>query len=108
MNDVGMWIIIAVLAVIILGYVIYKAVVIFKMSPEDRKRLLVTYLMGLVSLAEQLLGSGHGAEKLALVEELFKKKAPFIYRVSLMIFGKNNLKELIELALTEVKNNFGK
>ena len=103
-----MWVIVAILAVVILGYVVYNLVVIFKMSPEDRKKLLITYLMGLVSLAEQEIGGGHGAQKLALVEEWFKTKAPFIYKVSLMIFGKNNLKELIELALKSVKDNFGK
>ena len=108
MSETIMWIIIGLLAAVILAYVVYKAIVIFKMDPEERKKTLITYLKGLVALAEQEIGSGHGAEKLALVEEWFKEKAPFVYKAALLLFGKDNLKELIEQALKEIKESFEK
>ena len=108
MDNIILWIIIGILGVAILGFIAIKAIKIFKMKPEDRKKLLVTYLKGLVALAEQDIGGGHGAEKLELVEKFFQEKAPFIYKASLMILGKENLKELIEEALKEIKESFEK
>lgn len=108
MNEVVMWVIIGVLAAVILGYVAYKVIMIVKMNPEGRKQTLVTYLKGLVALAEQEVGAGHGAEKLALVEKWFQEKAPFAYKVALSIFGKKNLKDLIEEALKQIKESFEK
>lgn len=108
MNDVTMWIIIGVLGVAVLTFIIVKLVKFFKMKPEERKKMLVTYLKGLVALAEQEIGGGHGDEKLAFVEEWFKKKTPFVYKAVLLVFGKENLKELIEEALKEIKESFGK
>lgn len=108
MNNIILYIIIGVLAVAILGFIVYKAIKIIKMSPEDRKKLIVTYLIGLVTSAEEAIGSGHGVEKLEQVEKWFNEKAPFLYKAALKILGKENLKDLIEEALKEVKNNFGK
>ena len=108
MDNIILWIIIGILGVAILGFIAIKAIKIFKMKPEERKKLLVTYLKGLVALAEQDIGGGHGAEKLELVEKFFKEKAPFIYKASLMILGKESLKELIEEALKEIKESFEK
>jgi len=108
MNNVILYIIIGVLAAAIIGFVVYKIIQIIKMSPEDRKKLLITYLIGLVALAEESIGSGHGAEKLEQVEKWFNEKAPFLYKAVLKILGKENLKDLIEEALKEVKANFGK
>ena len=107
MSETIMWVVIGVLAAVIVAFIVYKAITIIKMTPEERKVLLVTYLKGLVALAEQVIGSGHGAEKLALVEEWFKTEAPFIYRATLLIFGKENLRELIEEALKQIKESFG-
>lgn len=108
MNDVASWVIIGILAAVIIAFCVIKAVQIFKMNPQERKEVLVTYLKGLVALAEFEIGSGHGQEKLAMVEEWFRKKAPFVLQMSLLIFGKDNLKELIELALAEIKESFSK
>lgn len=108
MNDIVMWIIIGVLGAVILGFLIYKGVVIIKMSPEDRKKVLVSYLVSLVNAAEGEIGAGHGKEKLEQVEKWFLEKAPFAYRIILKLVGKENLQELIELALKEIKDNFAK
>ena len=108
MEDIVAYILLGVLAIAILAFVVFKAVQILRLSPEARKELLITYLKGLVALAEQEIGSGHGQEKLAKVEEYFNKKAPFIYKASLYIFGKENLRELIELALSQIKDSFEK
>ena len=58
--------------------------------------------------AENEIGAGHGADKLALVTEWFEKKAPWIYKIILSLFGKENLKDLIEDALDMIEDNFGK
>ena len=79
-----------------------------KMSPEEKKKTLITYLKGLVALAEYDIGSGHGAEKLALVEKLFKEKAPFVYKIIFMLLKQDGLKSFIEEALIQVKESFEK
>ena len=71
--------------------------------------MLVTYLKGAVALAEkEIVGSSKGKEKLAMVEKYFNKNAPWFLKILLGIFGKENLQELIELALKEVKESFVK
>ena len=108
MTETILWIVFAVLAVAILAIVIVRAVEIFKMSPDERKKALVTYIKGLVALAEAEIGSGHGQEKQKKKKKWFKEKAPLVLKICLSLFGKENLKELIELALKEIKENFGK
>lgn len=109
MNDIIMWIIIGVVAVAALAFLIYYIIKIAKLPPEKRKELLVTYLKGAVALAEkEIVGSSKGKEKLAMVEEYFNKNAPWFLKILLGIFGKENLQELIELALKEVKESFVK
>lgn len=107
-QEIMMWVVIALVGVGILAYVIYTIVKIAKMSPEDRKQMLVTYLKGAVALAEQQIGSGNGEIKLARVEDYFNKNAPWFLKILLTVTGKQNLKELIELALTEIKDSFSK
>ena len=108
MNEVVMWVIIGVLAAIIVGFVAYKIISVFKLGDEDKKKLIVSFLVGLVNSAEGAIGGGHGKEKLEQVEKWFYEKAPFVYKIILKILGKENLKDLIECALTEIKENFGK
>ena len=92
--------IIGIIAVCLLVFAIIQIVKFCKMSKEEKIKTLKTYLKGLVSLAEQeITGSKMGAEKLAMVEEYFNKKAPLL--------GKDNLRELIESALKELKESFG-
>lgn len=90
-----------------IGYIVYKVVKIAAMTPENRKKTILTYLMGLVSAAEDEIGAGHGADKLEYVEDYFKSKAPTTYRIILRFIGKQNLKNLIEDALDTVKMAFG-
>ena len=106
--DILAYVLIGLLAAGIIGAIIVLIVKLAKMSPEDRKKYLVTYLKGLVALAEKEIGSGHGADKLAMVEDYFNKKAPIFVKIVLTVFGKNNLRELIEMALKEIKESFEK
>ena len=108
MNDVVMWIIIGLVCAGALAFLIYLIVRICKMKPEERKELILNFLKGAVVAAEQYIGSGHGDEKLAYVEEYFKKKAPWFIKILFFISGKDNLKELIEEALEAVEGSFGK
>lgn len=108
MEDISLWIIIGILAIVIIGYIIVNIVKITRLSEEEKKQAIVAYLIPLVTAAESFIGSGHGADKLELVETWFKEKAPVFYKILLFIVGKENLKDLIEGALKEVKENFGK
>ena len=63
----------AIIAIAILGYVIFKLVKFFKMPEEEKRKTIVSYLVGLVTMAEEKIGSGHGEEKLAEVERYFKE-----------------------------------
>lgn len=108
MNEVVMWIIIGALAAIIIGFVAYKIISILKTGDEEKKKIIISFLVGLVNSAEGVIGSGHGKEKLEQVEKWFYEKAPFVYRIMLKILGKENLKQLIESALKQIKENFGK
>lgn len=107
MNDVIMWIIIGVVGAAVLAFLIYWIVKICKMKPEERKKLLVTYLKGAVAMAEQEIGKGQGEVKLQEVEDYFNAHASWFLKILLLITGKENLKEMIELALSEIKKSFG-
>ena len=108
MNDIIMWIIIGVVCAAILAFVIYLIVRICKMKPEKRKELLLNFLKGAVVAAEEYIGSGHGDEKLAYVEDYFNKNAPWFLKVLFVISGQKDLKGLIEEALDAVEGSFGK
>lgn len=98
----------ALIAIAILGYVIFRMVKFFKMPEEEKRKIIISYLAGLVTMTEDKIGSGHGEEKLAEVEKYFKENAGVFYKAILKVFGKENLKDLIEEALQMIKNNFGK
>lgn len=108
--DIDKIILYLIIGVIVLGIIVYAVINIIKytkMTPEERKKVLKTYLKGLVALAEQeVVGSKKGEEKLQMVEDYFNKKAPTVYKLLLTLIGKDNLKEIIEEALDEVKKTF--
>lgn len=108
MKDIIIYIVFGLLCAGVLVYLIVNIVKFSKMKPEERKEMVVTYLKGLVTYAEKKLGSGKGAEKLKLVEDMFKKKTPMIYKMLLKATGVKDIKELIEVALAEVKRDFVK
>ncbi len=101
--DVGFWVVIGIVGAAALGFIIYYIIKIAKMTPEERKKLLVDWLVTAVNLAESELGSGHGEEKLAEVEAYFKKKAPWLLKIIYAISGEDNLKDLIEAALDSIE-----
>ena len=106
--DILAYVLIGLIAAAIVGVVVFLVVKLAKMSKEDRKAYLVTYLKGIVALAEKEIGAGHGADKLAMVEDYFNKKAPVFVKIVLTVFGAQNLRELIEIALKEIKESFEK
>lgn len=108
MENILGYIFLGAICLVCLIYIIYKIVKFCKMTPDEKKEVLVIYLKGLVAFAEQSIGAGHGAEKLALVEEYFMTKAPTFYKLLLFAIGADNLTELIEIALKEVKLSFMK
>lgn len=101
-------ILIVVIAVIVVAAIIFL-VKILKMKPEERTELLKTYLKGAIAWAEQqFVGSGRGAEKIEAVEKYFNEHASWFLKIVLKLTGKQNLTQLIEEGLTEIKNNFTK
>lgn len=108
MNDIVMYIILGIIGVAVLAFLIYYIIKIAKMPKEERKELIKIYLKGLVAEAEKQIGAGNGDLKFAQVEEWFNKKAPVVLKIVLSILGKENLKDLIEDALKEVKKSFEK
>lgn len=93
-----------IISICLLTALIIKIVKLCKMSKEDREKIIKTYLKGIVILAEEeIIGTEKGEERLAMVEEYFNKNAPLMYRIILFLLGKDNLKNLIEDALAEIK-----
>lgn len=91
------------------AWLVYTIIRIKRMTPEERTEQIKTYLKGLIALAEkEFVGPGRGAEKLESVIENFHKNAPVILRMILAFAGVESLEELIEKALTELKENFNK
>ena len=108
MDNIIMYCIIAAIAVIALAFVIIWIIRFAKMTPEKKRETLKTYLKGLIALAEQeIVGTKKGEERLKMVEDYFNKKAPTVYKIILLLVGKDNLKEIIEEALKEIKQSFG-
>lgn len=108
MENIGLYLGIGAVVLAFLSYLVPKIIKFCKMSKDDKRKLLLTYLAGLVTMAEDKIGAGHGAEKLAEVENYFKAHAGIYYKMILKVFGKENLKGLIEEALQLVKKNFEK
>ena len=108
MENIGLYLGIGAVVLAFLSYLVPQIIKFCKMSKDDKRKLLLTYLAGLVTMAEDKIGAGHGAEKLAEVEAYFKTHAGFYYKMILKAFGKENLKGLIEEALQLVKKNFEK
>ena len=108
MENIGLYLGIGAVVLAFLSYLATQIVKFCKMSKDDKRKLLLTYLAGLVTMAEDKIGAGHGAEKLEEVESYFKTHAGIYYKMILRVFGKENLKGLIEEALQLVKKNFEK
>lgn len=108
-DKIVLCVIIGVMIISLLIFVITWIVKFCKMSKEDKIKLLKTYLKGLIALAEQeIIGNKRGEERLAMVEKAFREKAPMVYKITLLLLGKDNLTQLIEDALKEIKAAFEK
>lgn len=108
MENIIIYVLFGLVCVCAIGYIVFQIIKFSKMTSEEKRETIITYLKGLVAFAEKKLGSGKGAEKLKLVEDMFKKKAPFIYKMLLKAVGVKDIKELVEVALAEVKRDFVK
>lgn len=108
MENIGLYLGIGAVVFAFFLYFVPQIIKFCKMSKDDKRKLLLTYLAGLVTMAEDKIGAGHGAEKLAEVENYFNTHAGPYYKMILKVFGKENLKGLIEEALALVKKNFEK
>ena len=108
-EKIVLYISLGIICLCLITALIVKIVKLFKMPKEEREKVIKTYLKGVIMLAEEeIVGTERGEERLAMVEEYFNKNAPWFLKILLGIFGKENLQELIELALKEVKESFVK
>jgi hypothetical protein len=105
--DVVVWIIIGLVALIAVAAIVMLIIKIAKMKPEERKELVIQFLIGLVTAAENyFIGSKRGQEKLAAVEQQFYKTAPWFIKLVFKFCGVSALTDLIEEALTRAKNTW--
>ena len=101
------WILIIGIALILLATGGYYIVKIAKMSPEERKNLIVSLLIGMVTMAEQTIKEkGAGAQKLEMVISEFNKRAPILCKMIMKFTKTDSLTELIEKALEIAKNTW--
>jgi hypothetical protein len=103
-EKIVLYISLGIVCLCLITALIVKIVRLCKMPKEEREKVIKTYLKGIIMLAEEeIIGTKKGEERLAMVEEYFNKNAPLTYRIILFLLGKDNLKNLIEDALTEIK-----
>lgn len=101
------WIILIAALVIGCGIIAWKVVQVMRMSPEERKETVKQWLVSAVVAAEATIKeSGAGQEKMKMVLEHFKKKAPILYKFAVSITKDINLQEVVEEALQTIKENF--
>lgn len=109
MADWMVWVIIGVVGVGLLAALVCWLVNFFRKTPEERKEILIQFLIGLVTVAEgAFTEGGKGAEKLAMVEEAFNRVAPWALKLMLKLSKTENLQELIEVALSKAKETWEK
>ena len=108
-EKIVLYIALGIICLCLITALIVKIVKLCKMPKEERTKLLKTYLKGVIAWAEQeFAGSGRGAEKIEAVEKYFKEHASWLLKIVLKLSGKENLRELIEEGLKELKENFEK
>ena len=98
------WTIVGIVAAIVLTLVVCFVIKFIKMKPEERRELIVQFLIGLVSIAEtEIVGSQKGQEKVAWVETQFNKTAPWFLKIVLLLTKTANLNDLISIAVKKAK-----
>ena len=102
--EILVWSVIGAVALALVAFVVYNAIKLFRMKPDERKALIVQFLLGLVDIAEiEFIGSDRGKEKIAWVEEQFNKTAPWFLKLVLTVTKTDTLQDLIEIALKKAK-----
>lgn len=104
------WVIVGVVAAGLLTALIIWLIKFFKKTPEERKEIVVGFLVGLVTVAEEAFKDEHGAgaQKLKMVEDKFNEVAPWALKIMLKLSGAKDLHELVETALTKAKQTWTK
>lgn len=101
------WVILGLVAAGAIAILVWKIIEVVKMSPEKRKEVIKEWLVSAVVVAENAIKeSGAGQEKMEMVLKYFQTKAPFTYKIMMGLTKDIDLQELIEQALTMVKDNF--
>ena len=99
------WVVIGLALVAAVVFAVVVIIKVAKLPKDERKTLIVQFLLGLVTYAESYFtGSGRGVEKLAWVEEQFNKRAPWFLKIVLMLLGKSTFAQLVDEALELAKN----
>lgn len=100
-------ILLIILGVVALGVATSFFIRFFKMDDAKKKELIIKWLTGAVVTAQNLItekSDTANKEKFEQVLREFKKNAPLTYKLFAK-FSKNiNIEELIEAALTTLKN----
>ena len=73
MEDIIIYCLFGIICLGVITYLVVNIVKFCKMTSTEKREFVLTYVKGLVAYAEKTLGSGKGAEKLKLVEDMFKK-----------------------------------
>lgn len=109
MLDWIVWVMLIAALVIGGGVITWKVIQVIRMKPEEREEIIKQWLVSAVVAAESAIKeSGAGQKKMEMVMEQFQKKAPIIYKLMMKLTKNANLKDLINKALTMVKENFEK
>lgn len=104
MPDWLIWVIIGLCAAIVCAVVVFFIIKLCKMPAEERQNLIVEFLIGLVTVAENAYnGEGLGKDKIAWVEQRFNATAPWFLKIVLMFTKSKSLADLIGEALKQAK-----
>jgi len=103
------WILFGIIVAAGLAFVVWKVVQIARMSPEQRKETIKQWLISAVVIAEGAIKKhGAGLEKMQMVLDTYKSKAPLLYKFMALITKNIDIEDLAEKALETVKDNFEK
>ena len=100
-------ILLIILGVVAIGIATFFIIRFFKMDDAKKKELIIKWLTGAVVTAQNLItekSDTANKEKFEQVLREFKKNAPITYKIFAKFSKTINIEELIEEALTALKN----
>ena len=98
------WVIIGLVIAIVVAIAVIFVIKLCKMPQEERQKLIIEFLIGLVTIAENAYnGKGLGKDKIAWVEQRFNATAPWFLKIVLMFTKSKSLEDLIGEALKKAK-----